>query len=219
MKTSSTRKIQALTIWLVEDNEMFRKNIAAFLRQTPEWSCEKSFDSCESLLEHLDGHAGPEVILMDINLPGMSGLDGLKRVTKIAANTKVVILTAFDDNDKIFEAICSGAAGYLLKSGDPERIVADLRDIVDGGAPMNSHIARKVLAMFTAMAAPKADYSLTARENDVLRLLVEGLPKRKIADRLFITFHTVDMHMRNIYGKMHVNSRSSAVAKAVRERL
>jgi DNA-binding NarL/FixJ family response regulator len=142
----------------------------------------------------------------------MDGIEGTRQVRSVAPSIRVIMLTAFDDNDKIFQAICAGASGYLLKSASPDNIVASLNDIVTGGAPINAHIARKVLGMFADMAAPGGDYR-------ILQMLVLGNPKKQIAYDLGVSFHTVDSHLRNIYSKLQVHSRTGAVAKALKERL
>ena len=129
------------------------------------------------------------------------------------------MLTVFDDNEKIFQAICAGASGYLLKSATPDRIIESLQEILTGGSPINAQIARKVLAMFAHIAAPKGEYQITRAEKEILRLLVEGELKKQIAHQLGVSFHTVDTHLRNIYTKLQVHSRSGAVAKALKERL
>jgi DNA-binding NarL/FixJ family response regulator len=129
------------------------------------------------------------------------------------------MLTAFDDSDKIFRAICAGASGYLLKSVRPDEIIRSLTDILKGGAPMSGQIARKVLEMFTEMGAPRGNYEITRMEREILQRLVEGCPNKEIAKDLGISFHTVDTHLRNIYTELQVHSRSAAVAKALKERL
>jgi DNA-binding NarL/FixJ family response regulator len=129
------------------------------------------------------------------------------------------MLTVFDEDEKIFRAICAGASGYLLKSTPPDKIIEALKEILTGGAPINPHIARKMLDMFAHMAAPKGEYQITHAEKGILRLLMEGEPKKQIAHRLGISFYTVDTHLRNIYTKLQVHSQSGAVAKALKERL
>jgi DNA-binding NarL/FixJ family response regulator len=209
-----------IVIWLVEDNVSFRKSIASLLNQNSRMRCARSFESCETALAGLKTVANPpDVVLMDINLPGISGLEGLRLMKLIVPSVQVVMLTVFDENEKIFQAICSGASGYLLKSMSPQKIVESLEEILQGGAPMNARIARKVLDMFSRFMAPKGNYGFTPREQEILQLLVEGYPKKQIADRLDLSFHTIDMHMRNIYTKMQVHSRSGAVAKALKENL
>jgi DNA-binding NarL/FixJ family response regulator len=129
------------------------------------------------------------------------------------------MLTAFDDSDKIFRAICAGASGYLLKTAPIERIVEAIEEALRGGAPLTPQVAQSVLRMFATLAQPAQDYGLTAREKKILELMTQGLIKKEIADRLGVSYHTVDTHLRNIYTKLHVHSRTGAVAKAIKERL
>jgi len=210
---------EQLTVWVVEDNASYRENIAELVRQTPTLRFEHAFASCEQAIEELHRSAFPDIILMDIELPGMNGIDGVQKVKAISPETRVVMLTVFDENDIIFKAICAGASGYLLKSESTDRIIAALQEVLNGGAPMNAQIAAKIVEMFSRLAAPKGNYGLTAREREILQCLVDGLAKKEIADKLFLSFHTIDMHMRGIYTKLQVHSRSCAVAKALKENL
>ena len=207
------------SVWMVEDNDAFRRNFAEMIGHSSTMACDSAFGNCEDLLNSLRAGASTEIILMDINLPGMSGLDGIREVKQIDPGIKVVVLTVFDDNEKIFRAICAGADGYLLKSTPPEKLLGSLEEIVGGGAPMNPQIARKVLDLFGSRLAPASTYNLTERERDILGLLVEGHSKKQIADELSLSFHTIDSHLRNIYAKLHVHKRSAAVAKALKERI
>jgi DNA-binding NarL/FixJ family response regulator len=207
------------SVWMVEDNDAFRRSFAELIGHSSVMACDSTFSNCEDLIGDLKAGSSPDVILMDINLPGMSGLDGIREAKAIDPNVKVVILTVFDDNDKIFSAICAGADGYLLKSTPPPKLLESLEQIVAGGAPMNPQIARKVLDLFGSRILPSSDYELTDRERDILKLLVDGHPKKQIAEELFLSFHTIDTHLRNIYTKLHVHSRSAAVAKALKERI
>jgi len=215
MRTTSS----SLEVWVVEDNPSFRENIVDLVRGTPGLQCEQAFPSCEEVLRHLDRSPLPDILLMDINLPGMNGIEGVRRVKAISPETMVVMLTVFDDNEMIFRAICAGASGYLLKSDPAEKIVSSLQEVINGGAPMNAQIARRVFDMFSRLAAPKGDYGLTTREREILQNLVDGHSKKQMAEKLFLSFHTIDMHMRSIYTKLQVHSRSGAVAKALKENL
>ena len=208
-----------ITIWLVEDNDTFRNTLVRVINQSDSMKCSEAFSSCEDALEALKSETHPNVVLLDVNLPGMNGIDGIKEIKGLAPATQVIMLTMFDDHDKVFRSICAGASGYLLKTSSREKITEAIREVVNGGAPMNGQIARAVLDMFAKMAAPKHDYGLSPREREVLELVVGGLYKKEIADRLGLSYHTIDTHVRNIYDKLHVNSRSGAVAKAVKERL
>jgi DNA-binding NarL/FixJ family response regulator len=206
-------------VWLVEDNEEFRASVVELVNQTDGLQCGLAVSSCEKTLESLELDAAPDVILMDIGLPGLNGIEGIRRVKAIAPSIDVIMLTVFDDEEKVFQAICAGASGYLLKSDPPDKIVESLKEILTGGAPVNARIARKIIELFSHIAAPKGNYSLTEAEKKILRLLVEGETTKQIAHQLKVTYHTVDTHLRNIYLKLQVHSRSGAVGKVLRERL
>lgn len=208
-----------VTVWLVEDDQRFRTNLEDLINETVGLTCNLSVSSCEEALMYLETNAAPDILLMDIGLPGLDGIEGIQQVKSIAPSIQVIMLTVFDDNDKIFRAICAGASGYLLKSAAPENIIGSLTEIFKGGAPINAQIARKVLNMFATMSVPKGNYDITKAEKEILHMLVEGKPKKQIAHDLGVSFHTVDTHLRNIYTKLQVHSRSEAVAKALKERL
>lgn len=210
------------SVWIVEDNALYRRSLADIVESTPGLRCPVAVGSFEEALPAFDEGLIPDIMLMDIGLPGMSGIEGARQVRGLSPSTRVVMLTIHDDDDKVFEALCAGASGYLLKPSGPEQIVAALRDVQSGAAPMNGSIARKLLEMFTRLAASRAvapDYGLTAREKEILQLLVDGLSMKQVAARLHLSYHTINTHQRNVYDKLHVHSRGSAVAKALRERL
>jgi DNA-binding NarL/FixJ family response regulator len=208
-----------LTVWLVEDYAPFRNTVSRLLNGTPGVACTHIFATAEDALRSLQSQTKPRAILLDVGLPGMNGIDFLAKIRQIAPDTRVIILTAFEDEDKVFKAICAGAAGYLLKSADAGQITAAIREADAGGAPMTPSIARRVLEMFSRMAPAKTDYGLSEREKLVLEKMVEGLTKKEIANVLDMNFHTVDASLRNIYSKLEVNTRTGAVAKALKEKL
>jgi DNA-binding NarL/FixJ family response regulator len=181
--------------------------------------CTRDFDSCEKVLAALAHYDAPHLILLDVGLPGMSGLDGIRLIKERAPKTLVVILTVFEDDDKVFQAICAGASGYLLKTSSVTEITQAVRDALAGGSPMTSRIARRVLDMFTKLAPKQSDYGLSEREREILQLMTTGLSKKEIADRLTLSVHTVDTYLRRIYEKLEVNTRTGAVAKALKEGL
>lgn len=207
------------SIWVVEDNELYRSATASLLEAQPGIACPVAVSTCEDALAALDGGEVPDIVLMDIGLPGMSGIDGCRRIAAISPASRIIMLTVHEERDTVFDAIVAGASGYLLKSSSPEEIVEAIHQVQAGGAPINAFIARRLLDTFARLQVPAADYGLTPREKQVLELLVEGLTMQAIADRICVSYHTVDAHVRNIYGKLHVHSRSVAVAKAVKERL
>ena len=208
-----------ITVWIIEDNRAFSRNAAAAINDAGGLDCTGVFRSCEEALAALKTTASPQVVLMDIGLPGMSGIEGIARLREVAPAVDVVVLTVFEEEDKLFKAICAGASGYLLKSAGLDEIADAIRLAHAGGSPMTPRIARRVLGFFKERPAKQPDYGLTDRERDILQQLVEGLVKKEIAARLDISFHTVDMHLRHIYEKLRVNTATGAVAKAVREKL
>lgn len=213
------RHDESITVWIVEDEPDYRETIRAVIDAEDDLRCTEAFGSGEDLFTHLNAHFVPEVVILDIGLPGMSGIDVVKRLRPIALGTAIVMLTIHEDNDCIFEALCAGASGYLSKTATADEIVEGIRDVMRGGAAMSPQIARRVLNMFTQVNAPRFDYGLTDREIDVLEQLVKGHTKKKIAKELFLSPNTVDTHLRSIYGKLHVNTQTAAVAKALTEKL
>ena len=207
------------TIWIIEDHAAFRRTLVRVLNAEDELECPRDFGSCEKALAALARDDAPDLILLDVGLPGMSGLEGIRLIKDKAPKTLVVILTVFEDDDKVFAAICAGASGYLLKTSSATEITQAVRDALDGGSPMTSRIARRVLDMFSKLAPKQADYGLSDREKEILQLMVTGLIKKEIADRLTLSVHTVDTYLRRIYEKLAVNTRTGAVAKALKEGL
>lgn len=210
------------TVWIIEDDAFFREAVAAVLAGAPSIRDVAAFESVEAALAALDLGGAPDVVLTDLQLPGMSGLEGLRAFRARAAAAHLVVLSVFEDEVRIVEAICAGAGGYLLKPSSAEAIVAAVATARRGGAPITPRIAARVLDVFARLARPATapdDYGLTAREAEVLQRLVDGETKGVVADALFLSPHTVDVHVRNIYGKLQVHSRSGAVAKALREGL
>ena len=207
------------SVWTIEDNEGYRQTLARVINQSDAARCDRAFPSCEEALDALRQDAPPAVILLDINLPGMSGIEAVREFKAIAPETEIVMLTMFSHHTAIFQALCAGASGYLVKTATPEAIVQSIAEVINGGAPMSPQIARSVLTLFTRHASGNADYGLTEREQTVLELLVKGNIKKEIAARIEVSYHTVDKHVRSIYGKLHVHNLSAAVAKAVTEKL
>jgi DNA-binding NarL/FixJ family response regulator len=209
-------------VWIVEDSRVLRESLEDLINQQSDLRCSLAVDSCEDFVAALDGGAVPDIVLMDIGLPGRSGIEGVTYISSVSPVTKVVILTIHGEDDKVFDAICAGASGYLLKPSAPDQIVTAIRHVRDGAAPINPYIARRMLALFSRLAprrSPERDYGLTTRQKQILQYLVDGLTMAQIAGELDLSYHTIDNHLRNIYRKLHVRSRSKAVAKAVKEDL
>jgi DNA-binding NarL/FixJ family response regulator len=208
-----------IAVWTVEDDAFFRNTLVTILDGHEGMYCEHAFATCEEALAILESDHAPEVMLMDIVLPGMNGIDGAMRVREVSPSTRIVMLTSYDDDDRIFRAICAGASGYLLKTGTREQILGAIEDVLRGGSPLNAQIARKIIDRFAVTVAAKDAYGLTKREKDILQLAVEGLSRQQIADRLFLSFYTIQTHLKNIYAKLQVHTCQGAVSKALKEHL
>jgi DNA-binding NarL/FixJ family response regulator len=214
---------EELLVWLVEDNEIYRRGLVRAIDSANGVCCRGEFDCAETALEALNVQPNPDVILLDVGLPGMDGLSALDRIRELAPEIRLVILTVFNDSDKIFKAICSGANGYLLKTASADAVVTAVRQASEGGAPMGAEVAARVLKLFAKLANTQRrqaeDYGLSPREKEVLGQMAEGLVKKEIAAVLDVSVHTVTNHIRSIYAKLHVNTNTGAVAKAIREGL
>jgi DNA-binding NarL/FixJ family response regulator len=214
-----TRPDSDVQVWLVEDQALLRDGLEAVLDAADGLACPVAVDSVEVAEAALDAGHRPDIVLMDIGLPGKSGIEGARMVRQRVPSARVVILTVHEEDENVVAAICAGASGYLLKPTSPERVVEAVREVRGGAAPINGFIAGRVLALLAKLASPGPDYGLTPREHETLELLVAGLTMKGVADRLGVSYHTVDTHVRNVYAKLHVRSRGSAVAKALRERI
>lgn len=208
-----------ISVWLVEDNDQYRNNLKKLIDETEGMVCERAYPTCEEALQELDNTFAPGVFLLDIGLPRMSGIEGVSRIKSVAPGSHIIMITVYEEDEKIFKAICAGASGYLLKTSPQEKILEAIREVLSGGAPMSAPIARKVLNWFAKLNAPKHNYGLTEREKEILELIVTGFTKTRIADKLFLSFHTVDTHLRSIYNKLQVHTRTDVVAKTLKERL
>jgi DNA-binding NarL/FixJ family response regulator len=208
-----------ISVWIIEDNEDFRSSLSSLVDSLPGFSCEHTFESCEDAIEKLEQIPPPEIILSDIELPGVSGIEGISLIKEISSKPHIIMLTVHDEHTKVFEAIRAGASGYLLKTATDDEITGSLHQVLNGGAPMNARIARSVLEMFRNITPSKTEYGLNEREEEILDYMVKGFTKPMIAEKIFLSLHTIDYHVRNIYKKLQVHSRQGAVAKALREKL
>jgi DNA-binding NarL/FixJ family response regulator len=206
-------------IWIIEDNISYSHIIRNTINQSDWCVCEYEFTNVADLVKLLPKGNTPDIILTDINLPGMNGIEGIKVIKEINKEVEIIVLTVFDDNEKIFEAICNGANGYLLKNSSPEEILEAIKIVMDGGSSINAELARKVFGMFTALKKTDNSYGLTKRENEILNYLVEGKIVNEIAKITFTSPQTVQTHVKNIYTKLQVNTRSGLVSKALKEGL
>jgi len=208
-----------VNVGIIEDDPSIRESVASLINSAAGFSCGEIFESVESAIENIS-RPPPDVLLMDINLGGMSGIEGVRRLKGIFPKMNILMLTVFEENDKIFQSLCAGASGYLLKRTPPAKILDAISEVHQGGAPMTASVARKVLSLFTSIAPPTPpDLHLTARELEILQHLVSGSSYKKISRDLFISFDTVNSHIKNIYEKLQVHSKTEAVAKALKHRL
>ena len=207
-------------IWILEDHELFARQIRRLLSSEEDLACPHHFASAADLFDKLRFTSErPDLLLLDLGLPRRDGLEVLCDVRKVLPDLKVLILTSFDDRDKVYRAICNGASGYLLKTADPDEIIQGIRDVIHGASALSSPIAKMILEGFARYGPVKHIEPLTTREEDVLRYLVRGYIKKEIADELSISQHTVDMHLRSVYRKLHVRSQTEAVSTALRQGL
>lgn len=207
----------ASKVGIVEDNKKIRDLIQRYLDMQEELACPVAVDSVEEMMDYLEEHPHPEVILMDIQLPGMSGIKGIELIKEKYPEIEMIMLTVYHDSHKIFDSLCAGASGYLLKHTSLPEIKESILKLLDGGAPMSPQIARKVINHFQENAPRKnPESNLTPREHDIVNGLVDGLSYKMIADRYDISIDTVRAHIRNIYKKLHVNSKAEVIAKSLK---
>jgi DNA-binding NarL/FixJ family response regulator len=205
----------SIRVGIVEDDGSVRENLALLIDSTPGFSCAAACASAEEALKRLSDTV-PDVVLMDIHLPGLSGIECVGRLRRLLPRTQVIMLTIEEDSDQVFESLKAGATGYLVKHVAPEEILEAVAEVHRGGAPMSSHIARQVVTAFHQRAPTGApEVQLSPREEEILRLLAKGGRSKEIADQLQISTGTVNTHVRHIYEKLHVRSRAEAVARYV----
>ncbi len=205
-----------VTYAIVEDDREIRDNIESMIDTNENYRCVLSVERIEFLLKRLDANNLPQIILMDINLPGMNGIDGTRLIKEKYPEIEVIMLTSYDDSNRVFESLKAGASGYLLKTISFKELHAALELLRAGGAPMTPQIARKTLEFFRPRKKEMRKSVLTEKEKEVVQGLVDGLSYKLIADRMFISVGTIYTHIRNIYRKLHVNSKAEVIAKSLR---
>ena len=205
-----------VSIVLFEDNDRLRESLAYLLNSDENYSVKGDFNNCVQAAEIIE-RLKPDVVLMDIDMPGETGITGVATIKKHRPETAVIMYTVFEDDEKLFQCLCAGANGYLLKKTPPARLFDAIQEVLNGGAPMSPNMARKVLNSFQQKTDNQ--YNLTLREIDVLQLLIKGNSIKAIADELKMAFDTVRSHLKKIYFKLHVNCGKEAIAKALREKL
>jgi DNA-binding NarL/FixJ family response regulator len=210
-------EINPINVVIVDDDDKLREAFIENIHCDGELNCVGSFGSCEELLKVLDDIL-PDVILMDIGLPGMSGIEGTKKIKSIYPSVEIIMLTIYNDEEKIFQSVCAGASGYILKSASQEEIRRAIKEIRNG-APMSASVARRILDYVRqSKASPIESFKLTAREMEILNLLVDGFDRKTIAEKLFISKLTVHSHLKRIYEKLHVHSKAQAVSAVLKRR-
>jgi len=210
-----------IRVLIFEDNNVLRKSLAEVINLNDGFVCVGDYAHCKNAVDAVS-KTTPDVVLMDIDMPYINGIEGTRIIKQSFPSVKILMLTVFEDNDKVFSAICSGASGYLLKKSSPEKILEAIRDVKEGGAPMTPVIASKVLTMFQNQNSGTRVAELVVlsdREKEILNGLVTGLSQKMIAAELFISVNTVNFHVKNIYEKLHVHSVSEAVSKAIRNKI
>ncbi len=206
-----------LRVQIYEDNDELRSMLSMLLSHSAGFELCGAYSNCASVLSNISGKK-PDVILCDIDMPGVGGIEGVRIIREKNKDVLIIMYTVFDDNEHLFDALCEGANGYLLKGESPAEILAAIREVYDGGAPMSPGIAKKVLGLF-AKHSQKGKSDLTEREKEILSFMIQGKSAKMIAASANITFQTVRTHIKNIYDKLHVHSQTEAVSKAIKERL
>lgn len=207
-----------IRVLIFDDNEDRRDSLDLLIGSAPDFQLAGALSQANNVLADVEAHK-PNVILMDIGMPGVDGIEATRMIHARFPAIPVIIQTVFDDDEKIFQALKAGASGYLLKNSTAEGILQAIREVLQGGAPMNPSVAQRVLAYFRTETHNKPDYGLTERETDVLRLLTEGKSYKMIADQLNISFNTVNSHLKKVYEKLQVHSAGEAVAKSLKDKL
>jgi len=210
---------EIIRVAIVEDTRTLREGLSILIGGTPGFECTGKFATMEGALAQI-GPAAPDVALVDIGLPGISGIEGVRLLKQLYPGLVLLMLTVYDDDDWVFESLCAGACGYLLKTTPPARLLECIREAFLGGSPLTPEIARHVVTLFRDFRPPaRTDCHLTPHETRLLRLLVEGHNYKTAAAELDVSVNTIGFHIRSIYEKLHVHSKSEAVARALRERL
>jgi RNA polymerase sigma factor (sigma-70 family) len=207
-----------MRIAVFEDNLRYREGLEMLIVTTPDMELCGSFEDTHRLLQKIEA-LQPDVVLMDINIPGVNGIDAVKIIKDKYPNIHICMQTVFEEDDKIFASLCNGASGYILKSSTPEKVVQAIREVAEGGSFFSASVARKVLNSFQNNTITTGFVQLSDREKEILKCLVEGMSYKLIADKLIISYETVHSHIKKIYEKLHVNSKSEAVVKAIRHKL
>lgn len=207
-----------LRISIFEDNRKYRESLEFIILTSTDLELSGSFADTTRLQQRIAEH-NPDVVLMDINIPGLSGIEAVKEIKKHFPHIQVCMQTVFEDDDKVFASLCAGASGYILKNTTAEKVLQAIKEVAEGGAFFTPSVARKILFNFQQQPEQAEYIQLSEREKEILKLLVDGLSYKMIADACNVSFHTIHTHIKNIYEKLHVSSKGEAVAKAIKNRL
>ncbi|MEP7169086.1 MAG: response regulator transcription factor [Bacteroidota bacterium] len=209
-----------IKVAVFDDNKPRRELLQLLLNSTTGMECTGAFEDCRNVVKNIMENI-PDVVLMDIDMPHVNGIEGLQLIKKQFPQVKILMQTIFEDDDKIFAAICAGADGYILKKTPPAKLIDAINEVVSGGAPMTHTVARQVLQLFNNRNKKSAsiDFNLTEREHEILSMLVQGLSYKMIADKCSVSYSTVNSHISHIYEKLHVKSGTEAVAKAIEQKI
>lgn len=211
-------EIKKMKIAIFEDNKKYRESLEFVIVTCNDMELCGSFEDTTRLLQKIEA-LQPDVVLMDINIPGLNGIEAVKEIKENFPQIQVCMQTVFEDADKIFASLCNGASGYVLKNTPPDKILQAIREVAEGGSFFTPSVAKKVLYNFQQQAQQGEYIQLTEKEKEVLRYLVDGLSYKMIAGKVNVSFHTIHTHIGNIYGKLHVNSKGEAINKAMRNKL
>lgn len=216
---AETVQAEVIKTAVIEDIKDIREGLTTLINFTDGFRCTGSYRSMEEALARLEANV-PDVLLSDIGLPGMSGIEGIRIIKERFPQMQIIMLTVYDDDDRIFDALCAGASGYLLKRTPPAKLLESIREAMSGGAPVSPDVASRVIRFFREFHNPeREDYELTPHEVRLLKLLTEGYNYQTAAEKLGVSYNTIKFHVRNIFDKLQVHSKSEAVVKAMRDRL
>jgi len=205
-------------IVIFEDNKELRESLALLIESADDLEMVAAFPDAHRLIPRIQ-QSKPDIVLMDINMPGLSGIDAVKQIHEQFPRVRVLMQTVFDEDDKVFASLCAGASGYILKNTAPERVMQAIQEVAEGGVFFTPSIAQKVLNNFLGQRSNPEFINLSDREKEILLQLVNGLSYKKIAEKIFVSYETVHSHIKNIYEKLHVNSKGEAIAKAIKNKL
>ena len=207
-----------IAIVVFDDNKDWRDSLKMLINSKEGMLCTGVFEDCNNVVDNIKD-SNPDVILMDIDMPGINGIGAVKIIRHHFPKVHIIMQTVFEDNEKIFAAIMAGADGYILKKTQPSKLIEGIKEVVEGGAPMTASVAKQVLKLFQNQPPKPDEYKLTDREKEILALLVKGMSYKMIASSCNVTYFTVNMHIKNIYEKLHVHSATEAVSKAIQNKI